>query len=677
MSIGIHGTEKIPGSDCCSIEESGSSQSGATLSLPTAAKAVSETPGNMALNGYHDSESGKSALPAKHKIIMGRYAMDVSPDGVAGEGSFCACRRAVVVESRQEVAIKVYRQNKQNVQVVKTKFARQIQVLQELAKPLKQEKLPSSALWGPALEVLDVRSAFVQLVDYSKSGSGMPDVDPHDGVWYCITELAEYSMKDYISELHDTGSKPSPQEVRSVVASALTSVAALHAKGFVHLDIKPENLMWSQGHWKLIDVDGCVPFGKEVTLEDETISFSAVYCAPEWAGFVMDSESGTMEVKPSLDAWSIGVTITELILLHPHYHSRFAAFMKKEQGDAREATISFLEWLSTISEPHLDAEMQQAEPSFLEMLTNMLLVPKKDKRSPVISCLEHQYIKSGIVSCHSRRSEVNVRRRVRPPVDENISEPPAHAGLVWKLNHEGDPLRSDHWLQRDMWLARDGSLCYFSKKENRGLVLLDAGRVMNSTVHRLDSDSVQPHAFQILSEVFEATTLAAESDEQLQSWMKKLKAVSSEGKRAAPTLHMKEMGQLRLKSRNRRAAAAADASEPTPQGSVLWKLNTDGNPRRPEDWLQRNMWLAADGSLCYHSKKEGKALVYFSGTDIRSCTVKALGPEEAILPNAFSMQLPPAGALEFEPALFAAKSLIERDNWLERLEKVKYKGNAQ
>ena len=36
---------------------------------------------------------------------------------------------------------------------------------------------------------------------------------------------------------------------------------------------------------------------------------------------------------------------------------------------------------------------------------------------------------------------------------------------LWKLNHEGDPMRKGHWLKRDMWVASNGNLCYFSLKE--------------------------------------------------------------------------------------------------------------------------------------------------------------------------------------------------------------------
>ena len=47
-----------------------------------------------------------------------------------------------------------------------------------------------------------------------------------------------------------------PSEAEDMTKAVVFVMAGLHAKGFVHLDLKPENLMVFDGALKLIDVGG-------------------------------------------------------------------------------------------------------------------------------------------------------------------------------------------------------------------------------------------------------------------------------------------------------------------------------------------------------------------------------------------------------------------------------------
>lgn len=58
--------------------------------------------------------------------------------------------------------------------------------------------------------------------------------------------------------------------------------------------------------------------------------------------------------------------------------------------------------------------------------------------------------------------------------EEKVSElPPILKGVLSKLNADGDIRNKDHWNKRDVWLSADGSICYFSMKKHKRMVLID------------------------------------------------------------------------------------------------------------------------------------------------------------------------------------------------------------
>merc|ERR1719254_339203 len=54
--------------------------------------------------------------------------------------------------------------------------------------------------------------------------------------------------------------------------------------------------------------------------------------------------------------------------------------------------------------------------------------------------------------------------------------------------------------------------------------------------------------------------------------------------------------------------------------AVLWKVKAEGDRMKEEDWFEREMWIAKNGSLVYWSKKEDRELVYYTGHDISLAT---------------------------------------------------------
>merc|ERR1719478_1240614 len=141
------------------------------------------------------------------------------------------------------------------------------------------------------------------LLDYSQDANGEPCGDDDDGLPYVITEIAQYSLKEFLSTSSQNPSDVSKANVKQITKALMLVMAGLHAKGLVHLDLKPENLMVFDGRLKLIDVDGCIKVGTKIQMGDPSISFSPCYCAPEWASFVLQEHGPTIVADPSLDVW--------------------------------------------------------------------------------------------------------------------------------------------------------------------------------------------------------------------------------------------------------------------------------------------------------------------------------------------------------------------------------------
>merc|ERR1712079_290790 len=85
-------------------------------------------------------------------------------------------------------------------------------------------------------------------------------------------------------------------------------------------------------------------------------------------------------------------------------------------------------------------------------------------------------------------------KKARP--EDDSTGTPLHTGVLFKLNSDGDAKTAEHWIQRDMFIAQNHSLCYLSKKEqsrDKKLVLIDGSKLANATFSPLDA--ARPFAF--------------------------------------------------------------------------------------------------------------------------------------------------------------------------------------
>lgn len=108
------------------------------------------------------------------------------------------------------------------------------------------------------------------------------------------------------------------------------------------------------------------------------------------------------------------------------------------------------------------------------------------------------------------------------------------SGTVWKLNSDGDPRNPDHWLLRRMWLTDQGVLQYFSKKTNsplgRPVTGLRTAKVSNQEYAKAFPFEIHPPALGGAGgETLPPTTLATETEEHREEWLKALEKYQEEG----------------------------------------------------------------------------------------------------------------------------------------------------
>lgn len=638
------------------------------------------------------NRSNSSSSKKDTKVIMDKYELTTT---MMGEGSFCICWKGLEIETQKGVAIKVYKVEKlkKHGDQVLIKFRKQIEVLKSLMTPFRRETVGDPRMWHRLFDFMPPGDVFIQLVDYSKNSKGEPDNDPIDGISYVVTELAQYSLKDYLCDKFDQNQRVSKPKVKAIAKAFIVVAAALHAKGLVHLDLKPENMMYSGRKWKLIDVDGCVRIGQKVSISDTSISFSPVYCAPQWAQFLV-GDSNKIEITDGLDVWSVGISIAELVSLEPVLKDKYVKWMKQGKSQ-KETSFFFMEWLVSINKVPLPEAVEKYDPAFVELLHTKLLVTDASMRKHLAEVIDDPFFQeeanvagdaaaAAQIDALVHQEEAKTAHRLRLRSNADHSAPPGLLqSSLYKLKVDGDPTKTNAWNKRDMWLANNGNLCYYSILEEKRLVYLDRKALVSGTVTVL-KDVAHDHAFQFVTgqndRDSQTVCFATDTLEEKQKWMHILADVehACEGKgmtgvktQAANANYVNGLRQVKhMVKYNKRQEMSGDtdAFEPTFKMS-LWKLKQDGDPMVMKHWLLREMWISKNGSLCYFSKKENRNLIYYESNDIQGAAFARVRTDASVLPYTFEIMLEPEDGCEFEPKYFAADSDEDCQAWLTELER--------
>lgn len=372
----------------------------------------------------------KKGVGACHgQIVYGSYVMDMSDAGFLGEGSSGRCRRGTHIETGREVAVKVFKTSgrgpRGQKQAEKSRFQRAVSALLALQEPLHELDVADPSMWHEELSQREPSELFVELVDYSRDASGQPGVDPATGKQYIITELAQYKLTDYVKGQKKAGLL-TKEAVKGLVKRITLVAAALHAKGLVHLDLKPENLMVFGDRVKMIDVDGCTSVGTVASMSDNTMFFSPLYASPEWARFVTeDKEGAVIKVTPALDIWSIGMTISEMITSYPLLKPEYMGFCVS-RGSQREGLRELLVWLGNLrSAPDL-REVAKFDRELARFLMDSFLVCEPTQRRSCAQTLSHPYFTGAeLPECRSDLGSFEAGYDLRPSDTTSASLSPS------------------------------------------------------------------------------------------------------------------------------------------------------------------------------------------------------------------------------------------------------------
>jgi len=280
---------------------------------------------------------------------------------------------------------------------------------------------------------MNFADCFVQLLGFSKDSRGYPGLDIETETYFLIFELGDSSLNEVLAQCKREENTLSKDELRSLHWALVSIVCGLHNEGYVHLDIKPVNIVRFRAaakagggdgeggeekwQWKLIDLDGAMKTGSEVPLTG--VVFTPQYMAPElasaWRTARKDKENREASQDPPrlklsrlMDIWSVGLTALEAIFLTPVLDPWYGQWMEETGSDAK-----YLDWLSdNTTDPIVSGSMQEAlneiDRDMCRFLKGMLSKDPKLRQS-ITECVNHAWLKP-------------IRMEIQRDIDEIVAQ---------------------------------------------------------------------------------------------------------------------------------------------------------------------------------------------------------------------------------------------------------------
>ena len=208
--------------------------------------------------------------PKKEKLKI----QDFKIEEEIGRGGFGAVYRAKRISDGKKIAVKVMLSRVDANDEAIEKFKREVAVTAKLQHPNIIRVLESGASGA----------VFYFVMEYCDGGS----------VW-------DLMLKN--------GGRLSLPQAKPIILDALAGLAYAHDKGFVHRDLKPQNILLSRGEVRLSD------FGLSKSFQQAGLSGMSMTGSYAGTPVFMPREQITnfKYVKPVSDVWSMGATIYNML----------------------------------------------------------------------------------------------------------------------------------------------------------------------------------------------------------------------------------------------------------------------------------------------------------------------------------------------------------------------------
>jgi len=168
--------------------------------------------------------------------------------------------------------------------------------------------------------------------------------------------------------------RPSAQQSALWVAELADTLAEIHAHGYIHRDIKPDNILFDENDRPYFSDFGLAASASEQLGEARRVMGTLTYMAPE--------QARKQHVDRKADIYSLGVVLYQLLAL-PHVRERRLAlpYLAKDSGEYFEA----------LGDPNQHARTlpQQVPQALADIVENHCVCDDKTRRYRTATDLSH------------------------------------------------------------------------------------------------------------------------------------------------------------------------------------------------------------------------------------------------------------------------------------------------